>query len=71
MRLQVDKITSTPSGLVMGVKVHGPGNAWLKFAILTVPWEVVPPSVVDDYWGWADRDEREVDLDEPLNLDWG
>ena len=71
MRLRLEKIASTPSGLVMGVSVRGPKDSWIRFAILNVPYGEIPPSVVDEYWNWMDRYEREVDTDLALPLDWG
>jgi hypothetical protein len=70
VRLRLDKITSTPRGLVMGVQVRGPKDSWVRFAKLEVPWSEVPQHVVDDWWKWHDHDEIEVDLDVALPLDW-
>lgn len=71
MRLRLEKISSTPSGLVMGVQIQGPKEAWIRFAILNVPFGEIPPDVVDEYWKWMDRDERAVEADLSLPLDWG
>lgn len=71
MKLRLEKIATTPSGLVMGVQVRGPRDSWLRFAILTVPYSEIPLHVIDEYWEWLDRDEREVNLDVALPLDWG
>lgn len=71
MKIRLDQMTSTPSGLVMGVQIHGPKDSWIRFGVLEVPFGSVPKYVLDDYWRWLDRDERPVDLDTPLALDWG
>lgn len=71
MRLLVDTITSSPSGLVLGVQVRGPKDSWLRFAVVEVPWPLIPPHVLDDYWAWADRDERLDLVDDALPMDWG
>jgi predicted nucleotidyltransferase len=56
--------------MVMGVCIAGPKDSWIRFAVLEVPWDAIPKYVMDDYWAWLDRDEREIDLDTPLALDW-
>lgn len=70
MRLRLEKITSTPSGLVCGVQIRGPKDTWLRFAILTIPFDQIPATVLDDYWRWTDREERDVQRDEALPLNW-
>lgn len=71
MKVRLDQMTSTPSGLVMGVQIRGPKDSWIRFAVLEVPWESVPRYVIDDYWSWADRDEIVSKLEDvPLDLDW-
>lgn len=71
MKLRLEKISSTPSGLVMGVQIRGPRDSWVRFAILSVPYADIPPSVVDEYWSWMDRDERDVAAELTLPLEWG
>jgi len=71
MRLRLEKISTSPSGLVLGVQVIGPKEAWIRFALLQVPWADVPLFAIEEYWAWADRLEREIDRDSPLPLDWG
>lgn len=70
MNLLVDTITSTPSGLVLGVQVRGPQDAWLRFALIDIPWSSIPDYVMDDYWKWIDRDERLDQVDTPIPMDW-
>lgn len=70
MRLRLDKIAPTPSGLVCGVAVQGPKNSWLRFAILQVPFESIPPEFLMNYTAWLDRGEIDLDRDEALPLDW-
>jgi len=70
MKVKLDKVPSTPSGLVMGVLIHGPKDSWVRFAILEVPWEMVTEQVILEYWKYKDRDEREIDYDIPLDLGW-
>jgi hypothetical protein len=70
VKIRLDQIATTPSGLVMGVQVRGPGDSWLRFAILDVPYQQIPRHVVEDYWRWLDRDERVEDLDDALPLEF-
>lgn len=72
VKVRVDKILSLPQGLVLGLSVHGPKDSWVRFAKLEVPWSEVPKNAIEDYWSWADRDERnDPQQDEALPLDWG
>ena len=71
MKLRLEKITSTPSGLVVGVQVRGPADTWIRFAILSIPFDQIPHTVTDDYWKWIDRDEKEIEADLALPLNWG
>lgn len=55
----------------MGVQIHGPKDSWLRFAVLDVPYEMIPSYVIAEYHKWLDR-ERECDeWDDPLPLAWG
>jgi hypothetical protein len=70
MKLRFQQITSTPLGLRMGVQIHGPKDSWVRFGVLEVPWGEIPPTVVDEYWKYMDRDERAYDVDQALPLDY-
>ena len=71
MRVRLNAITSTPSGFRCGVQIHGPKDSWVRFGILEIPFESVTEECWHDWWKWNDRDERDVDLDAPLPMDWG
>lgn len=71
MKIRLEKAAPSPNGLICGVSVHGPRDSWIRFAVLHIPYAEFPPGMVDAYWAWADRDEREFDVDVPLELDWG
>lgn len=71
VKIRLEKAAPSPSGLVLGVSVHGPRDSWIRFALLEVPYSELPATLVDDYWSWADRDSREWDDDDALPLDWG
>jgi len=71
VKITVEQITPLPQGLVMGCQVRGPKDSWVKFVLVRVPYAEIPPSAIDAYWKWWDRDERELDEDQALPLDWG
>lgn len=50
--------------------MQGPKNSWLRFAILQVPFESIPPEFLMNYTAWLDRGEIDLDRDEALPLDW-
>lgn len=70
MKVRLSQATTSPNGLVFGVQIHGPRDSWVRFGILEVPWESVPPEALVRYTAWLDRDERLPLEDEPLPLDW-
>lgn len=70
MRLRLEQMTSTPSGLVMGVQIRGPKDSWIRFAVLEVPWDSVPRYVMDDYYKWESRASVGEDQGEPTLMDW-
>lgn len=70
MKVRLDKVSPTPSGLVMGVLVHGPKDSWVRFALLEVPWASLDPSLIDAYWEWSQKEERDEQEDTPLAFDW-
>lgn len=71
VKIRLQQIITSPSGLVMGVQIRGPKDSWVRFAVLEVPWAEVPRHFADDFYKWMDRDEVEVEYDAPLPLDWG
>jgi hypothetical protein len=72
MKVRVDKILSLPSGLVCGLAICGPKDSWVRFAKIEIPWAEVPRTLVEDYWVWLDRDERnDISIEEDTPLDWG
>ena len=72
MKVRVDKITSTPNGLVMGLQIRGPADSWLRFALLEVPWSSLTPEDVARAYAYWDREREDVEDDEYLTLplDW-
>lgn len=70
MKVRLDKMTPTPSGLVMGVLVHGPKDSWVRFALLEVPFDSIPEDFVNLYWEWSQKEERRDDEDTPLAFEW-
>lgn len=71
MKLRLDKMASTPKGLVVGVQIHGPKDSWLRFGLLEIPWDSVEDSIVEQYLAWKDKDERLDQLDTPMLFeDW-
>lgn len=70
MKLRLQKATSTPTGLVMGVQIRGPRDSWVRFAVLEVPWEHVPGAFVQDYLHWSEVEDLDYGAEEPLPLDW-
>jgi len=70
MKVRLDKISPTPSGLVCGVLVHGPKDSWVRFAILEVPFAAIDPAVIQQYWEWTQKEERDDHEDTPLAFDW-
>lgn len=70
MKVRLDKISPTPSGLVCGVCVLGPKHSWIRFALLQVPYESIPPEFLQNYTAWLDRGELDIDRDTPMEFDW-
>ena len=66
MKLRLEQISSTRSGLVCGVHIKGPADSWVRFALLEIPWSAVPPETIAEFWRWYDRDERDYAEDTPL-----
>lgn len=70
MKLRLEKITSTHSGLVMGVQIHGPKDSWIRFGLLEVPWSCVDENLLDAFYVWRQCEDRELVEDTPLAFDW-
>ena len=66
MKLRLEQIASTRSGLVCGVHIKGPKDSWVRFALLEIPWASISQEVIAEYYHWYDRDERDYEEDTPL-----
>jgi hypothetical protein len=73
MKVRVQEIHPTPSGLVMGVQIRGPKDSWVRFAQVEVPWASVGLPVIEAWQRWYDAEmaREQEDLDVPLDLVWG
>ena len=71
MKIRLEKIVPTPSGLVCGVLVHGPKDSWLRFALLEIPFDSLGDECLQAYWDWQSREPRDLAEDTPLAFDWG
>jgi hypothetical protein len=64
MRVDVDSITSSSSGLHLGCVVHGPAEAWVRFSQVKVPWALVTYELVqaiEENMSRKWREEAETD----------
>jgi hypothetical protein len=46
MRVDVDSIASSSTGLHLGCVVHGPEDSWVRFSQVLVPWALVTYELV-------------------------
>lgn len=71
MKITVDTITSTPSGLVLGCVIHGPGGAWIRFALADIPYGKISSADLLRGLAYKAYDCGVDDRDDVLPLDWG
>jgi len=41
MKIKIDTITTSPSGISLGCVIHGPEDAWIRFCIAEIPWNLI------------------------------
>jgi hypothetical protein len=68
MKISSTSLHSTPQGLRIGCTITGPQEAWIRFAVLSVPWSMVPTAVMEDWARWLEHDRGVEMLDEPLDF---
>lgn len=68
MKISPTSLHSTPAGLVVGCTITGPQGAWLRFAVLSVPWSMVPAVCMEDWARWLEADRGMEMLDDPLDF---
>jgi hypothetical protein len=50
------------------VRVAGPKDSWIRFAVLEIPFDQIPRGLFEAFWAWEEQQRMETleDLDEPL-----
>ncbi len=66
MKITPTTLHSTPDGLRVGCVIEGPKKAWIRFAVLSVPWSMVPAVVMEDWARWLAHDRGSEMLDDEL-----
>lgn len=46
MLIRLEQVTASPSALHLGCVIEGPKRAWVRFAVVSVPYEMIPYSAV-------------------------
>jgi len=68
MKLRLEQVTASPTSLVLGVVIEGPKEAWIRFAVLSVPYERVPYAAIERMMRqrFHDLGDDVEEADEPL-----